>query len=138
VAYDRKGKEIKSFSGRTDHIVNFIQAVRSGRREDLNAEIEDGHISTATGHTANISCRVGKVASVKQQRAEVDDVPGFHQSHDRFLVALKGHGIDPNTAMLGPWLEIDREKECIKDNDHANEIVRGYYREPYVVPEVTL
>jgi len=138
VAYDRKGKEIKSFSGTTNHIVNFIQAVRSGRREDLNAEIEEGHISTASAHTSNISYRLGKVASVKQQRAEVDRIPGFHESYDRFLVALKGHGIDPNTAILGQWLEIDREKECVKDNDRANEIVRGYYREPYLVPEVTL
>jgi hypothetical protein len=48
-------------------------------------------------------------------------------------VTLKGHRIDPNTATLGPWLEIDRKKECIKDHDKANEIVRGYYRKPYTV-----
>ncbi len=140
VAYDREGKEIKAFSGHStfDHFVNFIQAVRSGRREDLNAEIEEGHLSTAAPHTANISYRVGKVASVKQQRAQIDEVPGFKDSFDRFQVTLKGHGIDPNTATLGPWLEIDRKKECVKDHDQANEIVRGYYREPYVVPDLSV
>ena len=138
VAYGREGKEIKAFSGRSDHFVNFIEAVRSGRREDLNAEIEEGHLSTASAHTANISYRVGKVASVQQQRSQIDEVPGFKESFDRFLVTLKGHGIDPNTATLGPWLEIDREEECIENHDRANELVRGHYRAPYVVPEVTL
>jgi predicted dehydrogenase len=137
VVYDRKGKEIKTFSRRTDHFVNFIQAVRSGRREDLNAEIEQGHISTATAHTANISYRVGKVAPVKQQRAQMDDVPGFNESFDRFQVTLKGHRIDPNTATLGPWLEIDREKECFKNHDRANEIVRGSHRESFKVPDLS-
>ncbi len=41
-------------------------------------------------------------------------------------------------ATLGPWLEIDRKKDCFKNPDRANELVRGDYREPYVVPEVTL
>ena len=135
VAYDTKGKEIKVFSGLGNHFVNFIQAVRSGRREDLNAEIEQGHFSTASAHTANISYRVGKVASVKQQLARIDEVPGFKDSFDRLQVTLKGHGIDPNTATLGPWLEIDREKECIKDNDPANELVRGSYRDAFKVPD---
>ena len=137
VAYDREGKEIKAFSGYGNHFVNFIQAVRSGRREDLNAEIEKGHLSTASAHTANISYRVGKVASVKQQRAQVDEVPGFKKSFDRFQVTLKGHGIDPNTATLGPWLEIDRKKECFKDNDRANEFVLGSYRESFKVPDLS-
>lgn len=56
----------------------------------------------------------------------------------RFLVHLKAHEIDPNTAVLSPWLEIDRERECVKDNDKANQIVRGAYRAPYTVPEVTV
>lgn len=137
VAYDRKGKEIKTFSGRTDHFVNFIKAVRSGRRQDLNADIEEGHISTASAHTSNISYRVGKVASVKKQRAQIDGVPGFNEAFDRFQVTLKGHGIDPSTATLGPWLEIDRDKECFKNHDRANKLVRGYYRKPYVVPDLS-
>lgn len=137
VAYDRKGSEIKTFSGRDDHFVNFIQAVRSGRREDLNAEIEEGHISTASAHTSNISYRMGEVVSVKQQRAQIDDVPCFNASFDRFQVTLKGHGIDPNMATLGPWLEIDREKECFKHHDWANKLVRGSYRESFKVPDLS-
>ncbi len=39
---------------------NFIQAVRSRKREDLNAEIEEGHLSSALMHLANISYRTGR------------------------------------------------------------------------------
>ena len=62
----------------------------------------------------------------------------MNEMYDRFLVHLKAHQIDPDTAVLSPWLQIDREKECFKDHEKANEIVRGYYREPYVVPDVSV
>ena len=39
---------------------NFITAVRSRKREDLNAEIEEGHLSSALMHLANISYRTGR------------------------------------------------------------------------------
>ena len=43
-----------------DHYLNFIEAVRSRQREHLNAEIEEGAISTTLVHLANISYRVGR------------------------------------------------------------------------------
>ena len=43
-----------------DHFANFIKAVRSRNRSDLNAEIEEGAISTVLIHLANISYRVGR------------------------------------------------------------------------------
>ena len=137
VAYDGKGKEVKAFSGTSEHFVNFIKAVRSGKREDLNAEIEQGHVSTATCHTANVSYRVGETAPLKRQREQVGDIPALREMHDRFLVHLKHHRIDPNAATLGPWLEIDRKSERFKDHDRANELVRGYYRKPFVVPDLS-
>jgi len=39
---------------------NFIQAVRSRNRADLNAEIEEGYLSTQLVHLANISYRLGR------------------------------------------------------------------------------
>jgi predicted dehydrogenase len=138
LVHDRQGKEIKSFSGGSNHFVNFIQAVRSGRREDLNAEVEEGHTSTSCPNTSNISYRLGEVASVKQQRAQIDGIPCFNESFDRFLTVLEGHDIDPNTATLGPWLEIDRSRECIKDDNRANELVLGTYRESFKVPDLSI
>ena len=43
-----------------DHFANFIDAVRSRKREGLNAEIEEGAISTTLVHLANISYRLGR------------------------------------------------------------------------------
>ncbi|MBI3737261.1 gfo/Idh/MocA family oxidoreductase, partial [Candidatus Sumerlaeota bacterium] len=43
-----------------DHFLNFINAVRSRKREDLNAEIEEGHLSSSLCHLANISYRLGR------------------------------------------------------------------------------
>jgi len=47
-------------SGDGDHYLNFIDAVRSRKRANLNAEIEEGAISTVLVHLANISYRVGR------------------------------------------------------------------------------
>ena len=62
-------------------------------------------------------------------------MPLFAEMHERFLKHLAAHEIDPDTTTLGQWLECDRENECFKNHDEANRIVRGFYREPYVVPE---
>jgi predicted dehydrogenase len=43
-----------------DHYLNFIEAVKSRKRESLHAEIEEGAISTTLVHLANISYRLGR------------------------------------------------------------------------------
>jgi len=138
IAWDKEGKQIKSFSGGGDHFVNFIEAVRSGNAEYLNAEVLEGHRSTAICHTGNISYRLGKKASVKEMRAQTEDIPLFTEMLDRLLEHITAHEIDINagTVTLGPWLEIDRQNECFKDSKPANHLVRGFYREPYVVPDL--
>ncbi len=136
IAWDNEGKQVKSFSGGGDHFVNFIEAVRSGRRKDLNADVLEGHISTAVCHTGNISYRLGSKASRRKMRRSVKDTPLFSEMFQRLLEHLAAHDIDvgARTVTLGPWLEIDRQNERFKDNEQANRLVRGFYREPYVVP----
>ncbi len=59
-AYDREGRLVRSQPGRQGdphHLRNFIDCIRSRQRP--NAEVEDGHISTALCHLANISYRAG-------------------------------------------------------------------------------
>jgi len=136
IAWDNEGKQVKSFSGGGDHFVNFIEAVRNGRRNNLNADVLEGHISTAICHTGNISYRLGAKASREEMRSRVQDTPFFSDMFGRLLEHLAAHdiGVGVQTVTLGPWLEIDRENECFKDNEQANRLVRGFYREPYVVP----
>jgi predicted dehydrogenase len=42
------------------HWANFIDAVRSGKNEDLHCDINEGHYSTALPHLANISYRLNR------------------------------------------------------------------------------
>jgi len=137
IAWDNQGKQVAGFSGGGDHFANFIEAVRAGGRGRLNAEVEVGQVSTAVCHTGNISLRVGEPAPVNKQLEAVADVPIFAETHQRYLAHLKANEIDPNTSILGPWLEVDRENECFKDHARANQIVKGWYREPYVVPDLS-
>jgi predicted dehydrogenase len=61
--YSFLGKDHKPGPARTErdrHFENFIAAVRSRKREDLNAEIEEGAMSCVLMHLANISYRLGR------------------------------------------------------------------------------
>jgi predicted dehydrogenase len=138
VAYDNQGKKIKTFSGGEDHFQNFIAAVRAGRQEDLHAEVEVGQVSTAVCHTGNISYRLGHQATRDEIRKQVREVPVFNEMFDRLLEHLAAHEIDvdkPNVT-LGPWLDVDCPNERFRDNAEANRLVKGFYRQPYVVPEI--
>jgi predicted dehydrogenase len=42
------------------HFMNFLDCVRSRKREDLNAEVEGGHLSTALSHLGNIAYKTGR------------------------------------------------------------------------------
>ena len=49
-----------SGKGGGDHFGNFIKALRSGKKEDLTAEVTEGHLSSALCHLGNISYRLGR------------------------------------------------------------------------------
>ena len=133
---DNQGKKIMQFTGKENHFENFIRALRSGKREDLAADVLEGHLSTNICHAGNISYRLGRKASPAEVRAQIGNLPVFQEMFDRYAEHLKAHEVDPGESFLGPWLECDRENECFKDNAEANKLVKGFYREPFVVPEV--
>jgi predicted dehydrogenase len=137
-ACDNEGKKIKTFSGGEDHFGNFIAAVRAGNRELLHADVLEGHRSTAITHAGNISYRLGKPASAAEIRKSVGDTPYFKDMVERLFTHLKAHEIDVDACSitLGPWLDVDRDGECFKDSAEANALVKGTYREPWVIGEV--
>ena len=139
-ALDKKGKTIKSFVGGGDHFVNFVEAVRSGRREKLHAEILQGHLSTRICHAGNISYRLGRKAGQDEIRPLTREIPAWDAAFDRLLAHLPAHAIDADASSitLGPWLEAAPGQECFVDNAAANKLVKGFYRDPYVVPEVKI
>ncbi len=50
---------------------NFIQAVRSRKRTDLHAEIEEGHLSSALVHFANISYKTGRTIDFDATKGQI-------------------------------------------------------------------
>ena len=136
IVYDTENKKAASWSTPETHFENFIDAIRSGRKEDLNSDALVGHISTTICNAGNVSYRLGKPASVSEQKAAIADVPLFGEMHERYLQHIAQHDINPNTTVLGPWLTCDPVNECFMDNAEANKIVRGRYRSPYLVKEI--
>jgi predicted dehydrogenase len=56
------------------HVRNFLDAVRSRRRESLNQEIASGHVSTAMCHAGHIAWRTGEKLRL-DARTETFDEP---------------------------------------------------------------
>lgn len=139
LAWDKDGKEVGQFTGGGDHFANFITAVRKGDPKELNAEVLVGHVSTAVCHVGNISYRLGETSSRRQMQARLADVPLFLPVFERLMEHLTAHGIDVDApaVTLGPWLTMDTENERFENNEAANRLVRGTYRAPYTVPDLT-
>jgi predicted dehydrogenase len=53
------------------HFANFIDCVRSRKKEDLAAPIEEGHISCTLVHLANVSYRLGRTLNFDPVKEEV-------------------------------------------------------------------
>jgi len=142
-AYDNDGKKIKQFSrtGGSGHHANFIKAVRSRKKTDLNAEILDGHLSSALCHMGNISHRLGKTMPPEQISETAKANKDFAESFERLEHHLKANQVDfkltPRTA--GPTLTMDPDKEIFVGDfsKEANMLLTRNYRRPFVVPEIT-
>jgi predicted dehydrogenase len=121
-AFDKDGKEIKSFEGSTSHFENFIQAVRSRQESDLHAPIIEGHLSTALCHISNISYRLGRLHSQDEIREKIQGNREMAATYDRMSEHLAANGIDlGNTqATLGEVLAIDTASEKFVKNKAAH------------------
>ncbi len=139
-AYDKEGKRVKQFrlTEGAGHHQNFIDAVRSRKVSDLNADVLEGHLSSALCHMGNISYRLGKEASrddiLERIGGNKDIVESFERMQDHLL--LNGVDVKLTPRMLGPWLTMDPQAEQFTGEfaEEANRLVRGTYRAPFVVP----
>jgi hypothetical protein len=131
------------FGGHKGHLFNFLSAVRSRRESDLRAPLIEGHLSSALVHMANISYRLGTPRSVAAAREAVQDQGSEAvEVFDGFREHLAVNGVDfaKTQVVVGPWLELDPVTERFIGPENlvgpANELARGHYRPPFVVPEV--
>ncbi len=138
-AFDLNGKLVEKFNGNGDHHGNFIKAVRSGKIEDLNADVLEGHLSSALCHTSNISYRLGQemtVADLKKQLADVKSNENASETFDRVTAHLTDNDIkiDEIKLCVGPQLTFDSASETFPGNEMANKFLTREYRKPFVVP----
>jgi len=117
---------------------NFITCVRSRKRSELNAEILEGHLSSALCHLGNISYRMGvETKFEKPQNLDFSDNKIVGDSIMTMLENTRAIGVNVQNATLrvGPKLFFDPEKERFIDNPAADMFLTREYRKPFVVPE---
>jgi predicted dehydrogenase len=141
--FSKDGKLIRQFSGLDEqaHFDNFIKAVRSRNVSDLNADILDGHISSALCHLGNISYRLGSQVSFADARHQLESLNKRAEvmaTFDRTMQQLKDNHVDVDKTKLqwGQRLAFDSTTEQFEANSAADEMLTRDYREPYAVPTV--
>jgi predicted dehydrogenase len=137
IAIDPTGKEIQRWQGASDHMANFVAAVKSRKSEDLHADIEEGHVSSALCHVGNVSHLLGAKAGREEILHMLAEHPVASEAVERMLAHLDANGVDLATERLtaGAWLRVDTEHERFVQNEAADRLARGTYRAPFVVPE---
>ena len=136
--FDNDGNVVETFTGNSNHFANFLDAVRSRKREDLNAEVLEGHLSSALCHTGNISHQLGDQKTANEIRGEMSGHPAFADSFERLAVHLDANEVDVDAAALtfGARLTMDPETERFTNHDEANRLLTREYRQPFVVPKI--
>ena len=135
------GTQIKQYQGDAGggHEANFIDALRSGQRTDLNCEIEIGHLSTAMCHMANLSYRIGNQASVDEIRESVAEHPDAIDTLHAVIDHTRAHHLDLKATplTLGPRLQFDPDSERFLGSHatDANAQLRYEMRSKFAIPE---
>ncbi len=119
------------------HFGNFIAAVRSRKIDDLNADILDGHYSSALCHLANISYRLGQDVPFNKPTKTFGDDKEAYETLGRMEEHLKENGVplDSQNYRLGRKLAFDATTETFVGDAEANQLLTRPYREPFVVPD---
>ena len=140
-AFDKDGQLVQEFKGggEDEHFANFLRAVRSRNVKELNADIEEGHISSALCHTGNISYRLGEEVPAGEaltRLASFKTTDNVKETLDRTLEHLADNKVDPATmkVRIGQPLTCDPVAENFPGNDAANQQLTREYRAPFVVP----
>jgi predicted dehydrogenase len=143
VVLDKDLKEVKKFNGGGDghHFENFVKAVRSRKPSDLNAEVLEGHLSSALCHLGNISYRLGKEMPIAEGKSFTEHKEA-KEALTRMLDHLEANKVDTQKTkgLIGQTLVIDPKTERFFGSDvaKANEMLFREYRKGFEVKEVSV
>jgi predicted dehydrogenase len=136
VAMRPDGEVIRRFNGGGDHFGNFIRAVRSRRREDLHADILEGHLSSALCHLANISYRLGRGVAFDRRNGVLGDDAAANETLNRTIEHLTTNMVPLEKTQLrvGRRLTVDPRAENFGNDREANALLTREYRRGFEVP----
>jgi predicted dehydrogenase len=120
------------------HFGNFIAAVRSRRKEDLNADVLEGHYSCALIHLANASLRLGEEVPFNPKTKVLSDNKEASETFARmedYLAKENGLKLEDWKYHLGRKLTVDASTERVTNEPMANRLLTREYRKPFAVPE---
>ena len=135
-AFDNSGNRVMEFSGGGDHFGNFLDAVRSRKRESQNADVLEGHLSSAMCHLGNISYRLGRSVPFNAKTKSFGDNKEAYDTLGRMEEHLTKNGVALSSTnyMVGPTLKLDPRHETFQHNAKASELLTREYRPGFVVP----
>jgi predicted dehydrogenase len=138
---DLSGRPLKELRGKDParlHMANFIDCVRNRRRQELRAEIAEGHASSMLSHLANLSYRLGKEVSHKNAKKALESDQHLSDSFkglSTHLAGATGLDLDKIAVRMGKHLAFDAAAERFIDDAEADALLTRPYRAPYAVPE---
>jgi predicted dehydrogenase len=141
--FDPDGKLVSTFGGKSEsHFANFLNAVRSRKREQLNAEVLETHLSSALCHLGNVSWRLGQgvsPAELRQELAKIKVHENVLETFDRTVEHLRENQLDlqQTKLTLGLLLRFDSDREAFVNLPQAEALLSREYRKPFVVPSAS-
>ncbi|MDB5389529.1 MAG: putative dehydrogenase [Planctomycetaceae bacterium] len=120
------------------HFGNFIAAVRSRKQSDLNAEILEGHYSSALCHLANISYRLSEEVPFTTKPEVFKDNAAATETLERVATHLTEDvklDLASTKLKVGRKLAIDAANETFVTDKDARKMLTREYRKPFDIPE---
>jgi hypothetical protein len=135
-AYSNDGEVLRRFNGSQSHFGNFVEAVRSRRREHLKADILEGHLSSALCHLVNISYRLGRPTAFNPRTQSFGDDRQAAETLARMEEHLRDNQVplEKTTYLLGRRLSVDNKTESFVGDNEANRFLTRQYRKGFAVP----
>jgi predicted dehydrogenase len=118
---------------------SFLQAVRSRKVADCNADVEVGHLSCMLIHAANISYRLGEKVPFTAKSQKLGDNREVVETFHNLTNNLQGVGVklEETSYQLGRTLTLDAQSERFvgEGATEANAFLTYPYRQPFGMPE---
>lgn len=130
--------EVKSGPGGGDHFANFIAAMGSRKREDLNADVLEGHYSSSLCHLSNVSYRLGQKIPFESSKGLFEGSEWAAKAVEAMNEHLGGANkldLKTNGLVYGRELVIDAKSETVVNDPEGNALLGRYYRRGFELPE---